>query len=449
MRKMFVIATREYTAAVRTKAFVIGLLLMPLMMGGSLILQTIFKDVRDVKDKKFAVVDRTAGQAVWSALDKAIEQYNENVNNPETGKQVRSRFELVPIPPEEEDEQRWQLSEQVRQGELFGFLEIGPEALTAAPASVDPKTGKPPAENERAAVRYQSNRPTFTDFANLAGNIINQTALQARAARMGRLANELTKATAPVPFVNKGLTQKDPKTGVIKDASEQNRIAPFLVPFILALLMFMVILMGATPLMQGVVEEKMQRIAEVLLGSVSPFQLMMGKLIGMTGVSLTIVSVYLCGALWAAHRYEVSEYVSPGLLVTFLIFQALAALMYGSLFIAVGAACTDMKETQNLLAPIMLLACLPMFVITSVLSEPNGPVATNLSFFPFATPTLMIARMSVPPGIPWWQPVVGGAIVVVTTVICVFVAGRIFRVGILMQGKGARLGEMARWVLRG
>jgi ABC-type Na+ efflux pump permease subunit len=182
---------------------------------------------------------------------------------------------------------------------------------------------------------------------------------------------------------------------------------------------------------------------------VRPFELMLGKLLGMTGVSLTITAVYLGGAWWAAHRYGFADNVGGGLLAWFCAFQALAALMYGSLFIAIGAACTDMKETQNLLWPVMLLACLPLFALGSVLQEPNSPVSTGLSFFPFATPMLMIARQGVPPGPAWWQPPLGAALVLATTLACVWAAGRIFRVGILMQGKGARPGEMLKWVLRG
>jgi ABC-2 type transport system permease protein len=97
----------------------------------------------------------------------------------------------------------------------------------------------------------------------------------------------------------------------------------------------------------------------------------------------------------------------------------------------------------------MLLATLPLFILGNVLQEPNSAVATGLSFFPFATPMLMIARQAVPPGIPWWQPVLGALLVLATTLLCIWAAGRIFRVGILMQGKGANMGEMLRWVLRG
>ena len=99
--------------------------------------------------------------------------------------------------------------------------------------------------------------------------------------------------------------------------------------------------------------------------------------------------------------------------------------------------------------PVMLLVCLPLFLLVPVLREPNSPVATGLSFFPFATPMLMLARQAAPPGIALWQPLTGIAVVLATTVFCVWAAGRIFRVGLLMQGKGAHLGEMVRWVFKG
>jgi ABC-2 type transport system permease protein len=213
--------------------------------------------------------------------------------------------------------------------------------------------------------------------------------------------------------------------------------------------MFLVLMMVANPLMQGVVEEKMHRIAEVLLGSLSPFELMLGKLLGMAAVSLTIVTIYLLGAIWAAHHYGFGDYLPPaGLLVWFFVFQTLAALMYGAVFAAIGAACTDMKETQNLLLPVMLICCVPMFLLTNVIRDPNSPVVIAVSFFPFATPMLMVARQAVPPGVATWQPVLGVAGVLGMTLLCVWAAGRIFRVGLLMQGKGATVGEIGRWVFR-
>jgi ABC-type Na+ efflux pump permease subunit len=452
MRKTLVIAVREYLAAVRTKTFIIGLLIMPLMMGGSILVQALFKNVRDTTDKHFAVIDRSGGE-LYTGIEMAVKLYNEKAIY-ERGKQVKPRFVVSKEEPRGNtpkaiEEQRLELSERVRKGELFGFLDIGPKVLTAPPPDKSDKEDRE--DKSEASVRYQSNRPTFMDFSALAGQVITEMVRAKRLQDKGIKQDlpEIEKLMTPVPVDSRGLTTRDPRTGEIKDAGEGSRIAPVLVPIILLLLMFMVIMMGATPLMQGVVEEKMQRIAEVLLGSVSPFQLMMGKLLGGVAVSLTIVAVYLGGAAWAAHHYHFAEYLPASLVFWFLLFEILSSLMYGSLFIAIGAACSDMRETQNLLLPVMLLACLPMFMLGTVLQEPNGPAVVGVSFFPFATPMLMTARMAIPPGAPLWQPLVGVLVVLATTVACVYAAGRIFRVGILMQGKGARLADLVRWVIRG
>jgi ABC-2 type transport system permease protein len=446
MRKVLVIAARDYNAAVRSKAFLIGLLIMPLMMGGSLLMQWLLGGIHDTQDKHFAVVDRTPGRKLLPAVEAAADLYNRTHLHDASGKQVEPRLVIEPVAAEVDspaalDDLRERLSERVRKGELFGFLEVGPEVLALPPDGGPSDPGR--------GIRYVSNRPTYRTFPDLMRAVLTAAVQDERGQEAGLSPPQRRAMMQPVAFESKGLYRRDPATGKVEEASKQSEIAPFAVPFGLMMLMFMVIMMGASPLMQGVVEEKMQRIAEVLLGSVRPFPLMLGKLLGMTGVSLTMASVYLGGALWAAHRYGFAEYVPAELLVWFFVFQALASLMYGSLFIAIGAACSDMRETQNFLWPVMLLATLPMFVIVNVLQEPSSAVSTGLSFFPFATPSLMIARQAVPPGVPWWQPALGAAGVLLTTLACVWAAGRVFRVGLLMQGKGARLGEVARWVLRG
>lgn len=444
MRKMLVVAVREYLAAVRTKTFVITLVIIPVLMSGSIFVQWLLRDFHDTKTKHFAVVDRTPGSRLYPAIARTVQIYNEQTKNPATNKEILPHFDVEQVPasanaPEAIDEQRLELSERVRTGELFGFLEISPEVLEPA----NGQTGK-----QKHLIRYQSNRPTNLDFPRLIEEPLLQAIQNTRIdeARLGVDHDKLREIMRPAPVEAMGLTRRNPVSGDIEDGSLQSRIAPVAVPIGFVMLMFMVVMMTASPLMQGVVEEKMQRIAEVLLGSVRPFDLMLGKLLGMTAVSLTITAVYLGGAYWAARHYGFAEYIPTYLLAWFFVFQALAALMYGSLFIAVGAACTDMKETQNLMWPVMLIAMVPMFLMGSVLQEPNSAVAVSLSFFPFATPMLMIMRQSVPPGVPAWQPFLGVALVVLMTLVCVWAAGRIFRVGILMQGKGAKLGEMLRWV---
>ena len=176
---------------------------------------------------------------------------------------------------------------------------------------------------------------------------------------------------------------------------------------------------------------------------------MAGKLLGMVGVSLTMAAVYFGGGYVVAARYGLAELLTPGLILWFSVLLVLALLLYGSLFIAVGAAAGDIKDTQTLLTPLMVVACLPFFALGPIMSDPSGPVSVAGSLFPFGAPMILVARESVPPGVPAWQMATGIAITLATTVLCVWAAGRIFRVGILMQGKGAKPSELLRWIIKG
>jgi ABC-2 type transport system permease protein len=446
MRKILIVAWREYLAAVQTKAFIIGLLLMPVMMGGSILVPWLVKDMVDTDDKVFALVDRTPGQQLAPLVQRAVADYDQTqVVDPQSGKQVKPRFVLEAVSPSPGDPesinlQRYELSERVRAEKLFGFVEILGEQARAE--GRDAPTGT-------VILRYQSNRPIYETFAKLVAAALAKDLRDAHAQKAGLSAEGVNVFLQPVALESRGLSGRDAVTGAIIEGPEHNRVAAYLVPAGMMMLMFVVVLMSATPLMQGVVEEKMQRIAEVLLGSVQPFTLMMGKLLGMAAVSLTIAGVYLAGTYWAAIHFGFAEMVGSDLLAWFVAFQILAALMFGSLFIAIGAACTDMKETQNLMWPVMLLAMFPLFILSNVVQEPNSPISTIFSFIPFFTPMLMIARQAAPPGIAVWQPLLGALAVLATTLLCVYVAGRIFRVGLLLQGKGASFADMARWAFRG
>jgi ABC-2 type transport system permease protein len=460
MRKTLVIAVREYLAAVRTKSFVISLLVLPLMMGGGLLVRVLLKDQVDIQEKRFAVVDRTPGGKYVTALETAARRRNqENIYDPQTGKQTQPVFAIERVPlsgpePGDIDQQRYDLSERVRKQELFGFLEIDllpphPAAGADPPKSTEPGRQVPP--QGWVIAYYYSNSPTYQESQRWAEDVINQTA---REQRFHAVSAQLSGANLQallqrVPLEIKGLIQRNTATGQIEGPRTEDPTASLLVPGGLMFVLFMLIMVGATPLMHSVVEEKMQRIAEVLLGSVRPFELMMGKLLGMVGVSFTLTAVYLGCGYAAAYRYGYAHFLAPEVLAWFILYQALAVLMFGSLFVAIGAACTDIRETQTMIWPVMLLIMLPIFIWLNVIREPNSAFVQGVSFFPFATPVVMLGRLAVPPGIPWWQPVLGALLVLATTVLCVYAAGRIFRVGILMQGKGAQLGEMMKWVFRG
>src|SRR5438067_704203 len=150
MRKIFVVAVREYNAAVRTKTFLIGLLLMPIMMGGSLVISILLQD----KDRRYAVVDRSGG-AAFKILEDAVEKYNKEKSiDPDTGKETRPRILLEQVDPKKAvAEQRLELSDRVRRGELTGFLDIGAEALTAPPLPPRKEGEKTPERPESQTVR--------------------------------------------------------------------------------------------------------------------------------------------------------------------------------------------------------------------------------------------------------------------------------------------------------
>jgi ABC-2 type transport system permease protein len=439
MRKTIVVAVREYQAAVKTKAFLIGLLMMPLMFGGGILVQILFRNNVDIKDKRVAVVDYT-GQ-LFDGLNQASDIRNRALIYEGDGaarKQIQPRYIMERVDPGTNDAPHMSLalSDRVRRKEIFAFVIIEPNAL---------QPGDKPAQS---FVHYHSESPTYDQIQQWIAGPLNERIQQMRLQAADLDARIVREATRRVLVGNLGLVKADAAGNPIQ-AEQSNVAANIFVPIGLLMLMFMVVMGSATPLMNSVLEEKMQRIAEVLLSSIPSFQLMLGKLLGTVAVALTTVSVYMFGAYLALKRSGYVQYFPWDQVLWFVAFLGLAVLMFGSIFIAIGASVTDMKEAQSMMTPVILLLVSPMFVWFNIVREPNSTMALVMSLIPPLTPMLMIVRQSVPPGVPIWQPLVGIALVLAATLICVFAAGRIFRIGILMQGKGAKVSEMVRWALRG
>ena len=132
--------------------------------------------------------------------------------------------------------------------------------------------------------------------------------------------------------------------------------------------------------------------------------------------------------------------------VWFVIFLICCVLMFGSMFLAIGSACSDLKDAQSMMQPVMMLMMVGYIGSFAVLRAPDSNLALGLSFFPTSAPFIMMLRMAMQPTPPLWQPALSLAIALATTLLCVWGAGRIFRVGVLMQGKGATFAEMIRWI---
>ena len=450
MRKISVIAAREYGAAVKTKAFIISLVLLPLMMGLGPIMERLTKKVGDVSEKRVAVIDRS-GAGLYDVLERAAETRNrEKIFDPVTKKQIEATFVLVRVEPSENTpeamaRQRFDLSERIRKNELFAYIEIGDDVIQPRPGLAT----RPAGELEDAfVVRYTSNSPTYRAVQQWAQQSLGQAIISKRIQVAGVPEEKVLSLTAPPFVLSKGLVTKDESGAIVEDKGDRTLVA-FLLPISLLMLMFVIVVVGASPMTMNVVEEKQLRIAEVLLGSVRPFELMMGKLIGGAMVALTLAAIYLGGGYLVAQKYGMAKYVEPGLMAWFLLFVVLSVFMYGAMFVAVGAAVSNVKEAQSLITPVMIVIILPMMILGNLLTHPSGPVGMAATFFPLSAPLVTVIRMAIPPGIPAWQPLAAAGVAILTTIVLVWAAGRIFRVGILMQGQGAKVGEMLKWVVRG
>ncbi len=455
MRKTFIVAQSEFATLVRSKAFIVSVLLMPIVMSLSVFLVRSTKNTTDYKDRTFAFVDYSGviGEPLVAVANLYNSSSGEGAASDDRGSRPSKGRDLAPglnlskppllrkgarfIPVEVKldgrtpEQMRLDLSERVRREELFAFVEF-PKDL------VDPASG--------ATIRYYSDHPSYSalpDWLRTAANaiVLNERFRQASVDRA--LLIQLTKQA---PMEELGLVERA-ATGELRDAQEVDPARAYGVPFAVVFLMYITVMSSAPQLLNSVIEEKMSRISEVLIASVTPFQLMMGKLIGGVGISTLLAAIYISGGLAVAQYWGgYASAVTPGLLLWFVLFLVMAIFIFGSMFVAIGSACNDLKDSQNMMTPIMLLVMIPMFTFAAVLRAPDGTMATVLSLIPTAAPFLMMLRISLQPGPPGWQIAASVLLMAATVLVVVWAAGKIFRTGLLMQGKSATLGEMLRWV---
>jgi ABC-type Na+ efflux pump permease subunit len=431
------VALREYRAMVGTKAFLFSLAMMPILMFGGILAIDLMKKTDTIDDRRIVVIDHSgqffqplsvAAEAYNAALDAAGKSEDEDGDMMGRG----DRYHLESLDPALlNDEKRLELSNQVRNQKLYAFVEI--------PADVRDAEHPEP-------VRFHASDAPLSQARRWLGTVLNELISHQRLQDAGIDPSVVRQASRRVDVSAAGLFSKGTK-GSITAEEEGNEMTAIFLPLMVMMLMFMVIFMAAQPMLESVLEEKSSRVVEVLLGSVNPTQLMTGKLLGTVGGSLTILSVYLLGTILAAQAKGVWTSVPWDLLPWFLLFQILGVLFFAAIFMAVGSAVSQLKEAQSMLLPVWLLMMIPMFVWFQIVREPNGPLATGLSWLPPATPSTMLLRMATGVTIPLWQIVGTLVMLLVTTALCVVVAGRIFRVGILWQGKTPKLREMIRWGL--
>ena len=446
LHRIFLIAKRDYLATIRTKAFIIGLVVAPLLFGGGFLGVALMVNKPDIKERRIALVDAT-GVVAAAVIQAAQEQSAKDLFDKTTHRQLQPRYVFETLAPAADPKlQRLELSERIRHEQLFAFVEIGPTVLNgvlqAAPQTAD--------DSKPGPVATYTNAGGFDEASRWLSTSVNEGIQRVRLVQLGVGPDRLAGVLADVKVDRFGLLSRDPKTGEIHDAGKKNEVAEFAVPFGIMLLLGMIVMVGSSPMLSAVTEDKAQRLVEMLLGLVTPFELMMGKVLGALGTSLTSSAFYIIGGTLALYGMGLSGMVPFAVFPWFYVYLIADVVFLCSFAAALGAGCGSPQDAQQLaillLAPIMI----PYFLITFVIQQPNGAISTGLSLFPPFTPMLMLLRQAMPSGgVPAWQPWVGLAGVLVFTLIMVVAAARIFRVAILMQGKNAKMADLVRWAVRG
>lgn len=429
IEKIFRIARAEYLNSITSKAFILGVLATPLIIGATLLIEGISSRAKGGEDRGLGVVDQS-GRLFAPLAEKSAER-NQN-GLVKDGKKVRPAFRLESIPTtadEPDDELIWRLSERVREKELFAFAIIGADVFDA----------------ETPTIRYFTNTPTYRELPNWLRQGVDEELKRARFAAAQVDAEEIKRLMRKTDLQGMELAEKD-ADGAISSKAARSEVLTMLVPSFGMFLLFMMIMTSAPTLLNSTLEEKINKISEFLISAVSPFELMMGKLVGALLTAVTLSTTYLLALAYVAHRHNVLELIPSSLFVWFFVFLILAMMTFGAFCLAIGSACTEIRDAQSLMMPLMLIMVIPVLLWQPVMQNPAGGFATAVSLIPTATPILMFLRMAVPPGVPWWEVALSVIICTLFMLFAVWSAAKIFRIGILSQGQAPSFSKMLKWI---
>jgi ABC-2 type transport system permease protein len=430
MTRILLIARTEFLAIVRGKAFIVGVLMMPVIVALSIAFQVFAERRVDISERKVAIIDRTG--VMYDHLAAAAVAHN--AGTARDGVRTGPAFLLEPVAASDATpgETELALSERVRTRDLFAFIEI--------PASiVDPSL------TEQDQVRYYTETPSYTALPQWLRTTLDREAAVRRFAAADVDTALVERLSRPTSLATLGLLSRAPD-GTIAAAQRVSQLQTFALPFGLAYLLFIALMSAVPQLLTAVVEEKMSRISEVLISAVSPSQLMAGKLLGVAGVGTLLALIYVGGGIYLALSSGQIGLIQVPLLLWFVLFLIVTMMMFGSIFIAIGAACSDLKDSQSMMQPVIFFLLLPLLASPVVIRAPDAPLAVVLSLIPTFTPFLMLVRLALTPPPPMWQVALSLVLTGLATAGFIWAAGRIFRVGLLMQGKPPNLPELLRWI---
>ena len=433
MNTIFVIARREFIERVRTKAFVIGTILGPVFMAGIMIVPAMMA-TKLSKSVSITVID--AEGSLRSMVEDNMRSPGESgAVRPEDRMSGRTRntgatkFEVRPPQGTEVAVQR----EAARQAVLAGKLDV----YVVLPKSV----------LKESRAEYYSKSVTDFEGIRAVDRAVEKAIFAKRISAEGIDPARIAALTQPLDLKRLKVSEK---------GEQEDRGVSFFLSLILVMMIYVGTLMWGQIVMTGVIEEKTSRVVEVIVSSTTPRNLLFGKLVGVGSAGLlqfgiwilALVAVSLAsGSMAFLSGVELPE-LNPVLLAAFPIFFLLGFFLYASLYAAIGSAVNTIQEAQNFILPLMLPIILAMVLWPVVMRAPDSTLATVLSLIPFMTPILMFLRMSVlmPPV---WQIVLSVVLTSATIALVITIAGRIYRVGILMYGKPPTFPELVRWARHG
>jgi ABC-2 type transport system permease protein len=409
MHKVWLIAKREYLERVRTKAFLFSTILIPVLMGGGIIFEVV-TSTQSNSTSHVAVVSQD--QRLATDLQAELE----------SSKDTKVFVDVISPPA---SGTRQELNDELADKSLDGYLWVTPPSQ----ANALPTFAYTPRSTHDKALK------ATVDSA------LQTVLLHQRLTHEGMGASDVASLMQP-------LQVDTTQAGKAADSTSS-----YVATAILFLLMYFVIMLYGMNVARSIIEEKTSRVFEVLLATIRPEEMMAGKMLGVGSVGLTQVGIWLATALLLTATPVVSSMMGGAAhvslsgteLVFFVVYFILGFLLYASVAAALGAMTNSEQELQqlNMFLVMPLAAC--FFAAGLVFSNPNSTFSVVMSLIPFCTPLLMYLRISLQMP-PVWQIGLSIVLMLATIYAIIWVASRIYRVGILMYGKKPTLPEVLRWL---
>ena len=446
LNRILAVIRREYLERVKTKAFWISTLLVPVFLGAVMIIPawlaargggTFTVAVLDFTERFAEPIEAELNEMLGRQSSMAADALEETgVVHGEQAEAIGEmteesilKLELVPLAVGNDPEAARERGKQgISDGEFDGLLVL--------PATLP---------DEGQAEYVSPNVSTFQMLSVLERSVNNVM-----------VADRLTAAGLDPEAVGELTRRVDLKTMKLgaKGQETHDQGQGFLISYVFMMIIYMAVLMYGIYVMRGVLEEKASHIVEVIISTVKPFELMLGKILGIGAVGLTqfllwslmMVAISAPGAASAIGMGGLELPAVPAIqIIFFVVYFVLGFLLYGTLYAGIGAAFDTEQEAQNFQGVITMFLVVPLVLMMYILNQPDAPLSVALSLFPFFTPMLMFLRMTLTQ-VPAIQLAASVVIMGATIVAAAWLVGKIYRVGILMHGSKPKLKDMWRWI---